>query len=682
MVHPTLTTRATPRNITSTIPSIAAPRRLRPHTTPFLKNLQFLLGPRIATFRNFLLLTILLQSLVILLLFHTILAKNNALANTALSDYYTWRHAASVVGYQSQSDDHYGRPPPDNDRTVQEAIDEANYDDMSPAITGLTEVRKYTTLFSKFIRCKPTPCNIDHWPYLGDKCFYRDDHVKDRAGHNSSIWKLVENDWYYTEENDFACPVSICRHQWKEELNFSKRIVLRALQEHYKNGGNDTVWNIESMYSGSKYMRVNHFWGLEYKLHGSFTLTSVANDGNKIQKNKTATITVRRGFTQKFCDVSVNSDVPPPEAPLYIVVPYTGRIEQLRLFYQNIKNLTDDGVALRVILATYGGPVHILGASELLRDMQLGITEGEITDGHIVQVVETGGDNYGKFSRSRALLDGSLYVPADGLMFYCDVDMIIRKHFFDNCRHNAHRNYQVYFPIVYSLYPYGYKVSREHGYWRKGAFGMVCGYKSDFKRTKSWERGQKLLKGWGYEDVLLRKEFNKHWQISVFHAMEPNLLHRWHPKYCQFNKHIAACLGTVFQNMGSQQFLASIVAGKGIDVRHIKYDPPPLTFASYKNDSAGDSQRFLEIPASESETDDRKLKVFEKVYNEAIRSGTGGLLSVFAKEAREIAIQANAQQANQAKQQSTNGPAMAEAPVAGSTASLATKQSAQKNTGE
>lgn len=647
MVEPSLTSRGAARPIpspTSTSPS----RRSRSKDRSFIKHLQTLLGPRVATLRNLLLVIITIQSFVIVIL--VIALSSSYFSLSAPSSFRRSSHSSNGYGYQSPVDDQYGRPPPENNDPVQAAIDEANYDDMSPAITGIVEARKYTTLFGKFTRCKPRPCNIDHWPYLGDKCFYRDDHVKDRVGHNSSIWKLVEDDWYYTEENDFPCPVKVCRHQWNEELNMTQQIILRALQEHYSDT-NSTVWNVEDMYTGSKYMRVNHFWGLEYKLHGGFTLTKVGENDQEVSQNKTATITVRRGFTQKYCDVSVNTEVQSPETPIYIVVPYTGRVEQLRLFYENVKQLVDEGVNLRVIVATHGGPVHILGASELLRDMQLGITEGQLTDGHFVQVIEAGSDQNGKFSRSKALMDGAMYVPADGLMFYCDVDMIIKRRFFDNCRHNAQRNYQVYYPVVFSLYPYGYKISKEHGYWRKGAFGMVCGYKSDFKRTSAWEKGQGKLNGWGFEDVLLHKEFSNHWQISVVHAIEPNLLHRWHPKYCEYNLHIAACLGTVFQNMGSQQFLASVVATNGIDVRQVKYDPPPVTFQSYKTDNHGDKEKFLDMPPAESETDDRKLDVYRKVYEEAISSGKGGLLSVFAKEAQDIMAAANTQQVSQAQAQ-------------------------------
>lgn len=398
------------------------------------------------------------------------------------------------------------------------------------------------------------------------------------------------------------------------------------------------------MYTQTKYFRVNHFWGLEYKLHGHFTLTRLDDNGEQIQNNKTAAITIRRGFTQKYCDVSLNTDVQAEDIPIYIVVPYTGRVQQLRLFYLNIKELLDQGVALRAIIATHGGPVHMLGAAELLREMQLGFSEGELIDGHVVQVIEASGDRLGNFSRSRALMDGSKYVPADGLMFYCDVDMTIMKGFFDNCRYNAQRNFQVYYPVVYSLYPYGNKVSKEHGYWRKGAFGMVCGYKSDFKKTKTWDRAQRSLTGWGFEDVLLHKEFSNHWQISVFHAVEPNLLHRWHPKYCEFNLHVAACLGTIFQNMGSQQFLASIVADQGIDVRQIRYEPVPVIFNSYKNDSAGSTERNLEMPAPESATDETKLEELRKMYEDGIRQGKGGLISLFAKEAQETLLQANIEQ--------------------------------------
>ena len=616
----------------------------------FFKQIQTILGPRLANQFNCALFVIIIQIFIILFLSLSIVTKNNLISSYGLNQrsavYQKSLKSTYITNLSTYDDDDdnqekpYGMPVPENEDLVREALDNTDYDDMSPAVTGLSRPLKYTTFFGRFTRCKPKPCNINHWPYVGDKCYYRNDNVKDRAGHNSSIWNLVQDDWYYTVKNDFACPVSVCRHQWKDELNLTQHIVLRALQEHYQN---ETVWELERIYMGNKYVRVNQFWGLEYKLHGGFTLTRTDDTGNDIHESKNATITIRRGFTQKYCDVSVNSEVQPAEQPIYVIVPYTGRIEQLRLFFQNLKDLLDVGVALRVILSTHGGPVHLLGAAELLREMQIGFTEGELTDGHIVQVIETMGDSNGKFSRSKALLDGSLYAPADALLFFCDVDMIIKPQFFENCRYNTQRNYQVYYPVVYSLYPYGKIVSKEHGYWRSGAFGMVCVYKSDFKRTKKWKMYQKNLNGWGMEDTLLYKEFTMHWQTSIFHAVEPNLLHRWHPKYCEFNAHIAACLGTVFQNMGSQKFLAAIVADSGIDIRSIQYDPAPVTFELYKNDTAGTKERQLEVPAAESETDSAKLADLRKVYEASLSSEKGGLLAIFAKEALDTLAQANSQ---------------------------------------
>ncbi|PXF41206.1 Chondroitin sulfate N-acetylgalactosaminyltransferase 1 [Gracilariopsis chorda] len=483
-------------------------------------------------------------------------------------------------------------------------------------------------------RCPEKTCSLDEWNYIGEKCYYRREPTKDVHAHNSSIWQLVQHDLYYSEEFDFACPVTVCRKQWNEEINKTEHLILRVLLEHYQN---DTPWNLERMYYGNKYVRMNHFWGLEYKLNGGFTLTTTDDDGAERVDEKNATITIRRGFTQKFCDVLVDTEVPQPETPIYVVVPYIGRLAQLQYFYTNIKELIDGGVNLRVVVATHGGPVHILGAAETLREMQLGLTEGDFADGHRIQVVETTGDHHGNFSRSKALLDGSKYVPYDALMFICDVDMMIKKEFFDNCRYNTRRNHQVYYPVMYSLYPYGSRVEKEHGYWRTGAFGEICVYNSDFQNTEAWatDENQRKLVGWGYEDIALHEEFTNHPQISIFHAVEPNLLHRWHPKYCDFNKHVSACLGTVYQNMGSQRFLAKLVAYSGVELQTVEYVPEPVIFREYKNESTGEmmggtSQTNAKPQIEEGSEAWEKLK---DAYQHGIREGKAGLISTFAMDA-------------------------------------------------
>ncbi len=580
------------------------------------------------------------QSLLITLLLYLLHSKDATIQRLVSADRTI---VTRLTDCHRASSDIYGVPPAE--KPLDSAIDDPNYDDI-PAVTGLVEQKKYTTFFGRFLRCKPVPCNIEHWPYLGDKCYYRHKVHKDRRAHNASIWSIIQSDTLYTLENDFGCPVDICRSHWADELNATRQVTYRTLLEHYQN---DTPWNMDDMYLGNAYIRINQFFGLEYMFHGGFTLTTRDSDGDDVVTNKTGTITIRRGFTHNFCDVSFDGDVAGPSTPVYIIVPYTGRLDQLRLFYTNVKALLDAGVALRVILATHGGAVHTLGAAELLREMDLGLVEGELSDGHVVQVVEARGDKAGKFSRAFALMDGLEYAPSDALVFFCDVDMTIEAQFFANCRHNAQRHHRVYYPVVYSLYPYGTRVSREHGYWRHGAYGMLCAYKSDIKRNLFWKWQIDKLSGWGMEDVWIRKGFNNHWQISVFHAVEPNLLHRWHPKYCEWGANIAACLGTIFQNMGSHRFLAAIVANKGIDVRTVPYDPAPVVFEGYRNKSdpsTGDSD-LENGRAPESASDRNKIEAMKMEYERAIMSGEGGLISLFAKEAQEAILGTTSHAASQ-----------------------------------
>lgn len=592
--------------------------RSRDRSESVFKRVQRLLGPQVATPKNAAFVTLAAQALLITVLIFLLRSKDATILRLE-----------STNGRDCQHE--YGQPPASYNQPLKEAIDGANYDEMSPAITGIVETKKYTSFFGRFLRCKPVPCNIEHWPYIGDKCHYRPTPVKDRESHNASIWSLVQDDFIYTLDRDFGCPVDICRRSWRKEVKSTVNVTARAIMQHHEN---HSAWDIE-MYRGNSYVRVNQYFGLEYQFSGTYKVTTIDEQGEEVVTNKTGSIQIHRGFWWKYCHIGLNDNVLPDTEPVYIIVPYTGRLDQLRLFYENVRHLLDEGVELRVIIATHGGAVHTLGATELLREMNIGLVEGELLDGHIVQVIESKSGVDGHFSRSQALKDGLEYAPAAALVFYCDVDMTIKRQFFDNCRYNTHRNYQVYYPVVYSLYPYGNTVSRDHGYWRSGAYGMVCAYKSDLEKNKKWMTTNRF-KGWGMEDVELRVGFNNHWQISVFHAIEPNLLHRWHTKYCEWNSNIAACLGTVFQNLGSQRFLASIVTQAGIDVREIKYSPEPVSFDEYLNASnpASKNSSLTGSQAAESQTDQNKMNDLKTFYEESIKNGKAGLLSIFAQEAQ------------------------------------------------
>lgn len=595
------------------------------------KRIQRILGPAVATPQNAAIFALGVQSLLIVALIYVIKLKDGRIEGLISAE-------GTITGGRKGCSDYstdgiYGLPPKENDLPLKAAVDAANYDDMNPAITGHTVLKKYTTFFGKFLRCKPVPCTLKKWAYVGEKCFYRNATLKDAQGHNASIWHIIQDGVLYSEDNDFGCPIEICRKSWANEIDDVRYVVKRTLLREY---AGDRPWATGDLLTGTSYVRLNQYFGIEYMHHGTFKITSIDDDGDDLIINKTGSIIIRRGFTHNYCDLSFNGNVPEPDVPIYIIVPYTGRIDQLTLFYKNIHQLLLQNVAVRVIIATHGGAVHTLGASELLRELNMeGLLEGELKDGYKIQVVEVRGDRDGNFSRAVALMDGLSYVPADGLTFFCDVDMQIEPQFFDNCRHNTHRNHMVYYPVVYSLYPYGKRVSSQHGYWRSGAYGMLCAYKSDIKRNAFWKETPWKLKGWGMEDVLIRHGFNMHWQINVFHAIEPNLLHRWHPKYCEWNANVGACLGTIFQNMGSQKFLASIVAAKGIDVRTIEYDPPPLVFDGYRNASTTkNNESVLEGAQAPESAPDRNKNEAALAYERAIMNGDGGLLSLFAKEAQ------------------------------------------------
>eukprot|EP00171_Calliarthron_tuberculosum_P005263 IDg5263t1 len=457
--------------------------RTRDCTMNMFKRIQRMLGPQVTTPRNAALFALSLQTLLITLLLWMLRAKDATIQRLTFAE--------TAIGTSPEDCLHakheiYGLPPPENNRHLKAAIDEANYDDTAPGITGVVELKRYTTFFGRFLRCKPAPCEIN-------------------IGLMSAIGAFTAT------STDFGCPLEICCRSWKEEMSSISNILANAIKLHYKN---DTAWGLGHMYEGNAYVRMNQYFDIEYLLHGNFMLATKNADNETVQTKKAGTIMIRRGFSYKFCDVTFNGDVHRKDEPVYIIVPYTGRIDQLRLFYQNIRDLLDGGATLRVIIAAHGGAVHILGATELLRDMDIGLVEGEVSSGHTVQVIPASGDAAGNFSRAVALSDGLAYAPGNALIFYCDVDMEIQHKFLDNCRHNTQRGHQVYYPVVYSLYPYGRRVSREHGHWRSGAYGMLCAYKSDVRRN-GWAQAAQSVRGWGMEDVLLRRGFNAHWQIGL-----------------------------------------------------------------------------------------------------------------------------------------------------------------------
>jgi len=415
---------------------------------------------------------------------------------------------------------------------------------------------------------------------------------------------------------DFGCETKQCRPSWQAELNETKELAYRSIK---KNLEGKTDWKLESLEFGTAFVRVNQIVGLEYMFHTTLNLHKVGDVGRTDDYQLEGSSVIRKKLSPNKCDVAFHTNDIQQKDPIHIIVPYTGRPGQLRLFLENIIELISEGVSLRLIIAAHGKDRDIEDVKNIMEELNI----MDFVDARepIVSVVEVSGDKEGKFSRSVALLNGLEHAPEDALVFYCDVDMKIRKGLFDNCRHNAWRNEQVYYPTMFSLFPYGSEVKPEHGYWRSSSYGMVCAYKEDLMKNTFWKEYAEFLSGWGGEDTMLMNGFNMFSQISVFRALEPNLLHRWHPKHCEWNYFVESCLSTVFENLGSKRFLGWIVAGSGIDVRALNHDPNGLSFKGF-----GGYDEYKAMHQHENLTT-------AESYENFIKSGKGGLLSTFASEA-------------------------------------------------
>ncbi|KAI0562048.1 Glycosyltransferase family GT7 [Gracilaria domingensis] len=621
-----------PKTSRTTSSGTDSSKRVSHQRQRWLKQLQFILGPKVATRKNFVRLIAVLEALMIVFLYSKLAAKTYAIEELRSS---SRESSWTQYGTGEESFGNSQKKSDINEKQVTAA------DALGTQSVSLT--RRRFGLFGSSQECKPQPCSIDHWSPLEEVCFYRDDRAKDRRGHNATVWSLVQNEWYYTEASDFACPAVVCRKQWLREINLTKALTFSVLEGHYKN---DTEWQLIDLIPGNIYVRINPFWGLEYKLNSWISLRKQNDTETAEISKKRASMTMRRGFTQKFCDVAMDDNILLDEEPVYVVVPYSGRTDMLRKFYANVRRLLDEGVNMRIILSIFGGQGHVDDAQLILDQLDLNITVGSLGEGNHIQIVQSPGDMRGNFSRAQALYEGTNHVPPEGLLFFCDVDVEIHKDFFDNCRYNTEKGHQVYYPVLYSLYPYGTTVSKEHGYWRSGAYGMVCVYNSDFRSRKAWdsELKRKVFIGWGGEDIALYSEFANVWQYTIFRSVEPNLWHRWHPQVCDFNANVAACLDTVLENLGTQTFVASIISNQGIDVRKEVYVPEPIYFGEYKNDTAGSVHRRFEMPIPESGSDRAKVKQLESFFVTGIRtSKRDQMLTYLSEKVVEIFEKATAE---------------------------------------
>ncbi|PIO68905.1 chondroitin N-acetylgalactosaminyltransferase, partial [Teladorsagia circumcincta] len=145
------------------------------------------------------------------------------------------------------------------------------------------------------------------------------------------------------------------------------------------------------------------------------------------------------------------------------------------------------------------------------------------------------------FSRGIALMKGADRVPADGLMFFTDVDMLFTCDALNRVRLNTILNAQVYFPIVFSefspeswsendrLLADAFHYGRRRGYFRHFGYGLAALYKADLIAIGGFDT---KIEGWGLEDVDLFEKVVKSRTLRVIRSPEPGLVHIYHPIHC------------------------------------------------------------------------------------------------------------------------------------------------------
>ncbi|XP_042878818.1 chondroitin sulfate N-acetylgalactosaminyltransferase 1-like isoform X3 [Penaeus japonicus] len=192
-----------------------------------------------------------------------------------------------------------------------------------------------------------------------------------------------------------------------------------------------------------------------------------------------------------------------------------------------------------------------------------------------------------EFSRGHGLHVGAQSTTKNngGLLFFCDVDVLMHHDFFNRCRSNTRKGYQVYYPVVFSLYnpklvyplfdkgipPINEQlvVDVQSGFWRTFGFGMACMYGSDYEMSGGFPD----IRSWGGEDVALYEKFLKMKDIKVIRAPDPSLFHLYHRKVCTDTNSVSypACLKSKAVTEGSQLQLglSLIKLHEGIDLEGI-----------------------------------------------------------------------------------------------------------------
>lgn len=278
-------------------------------------------------------------------------------------------------------------------------------------------------------------------------------------------------------------------------------------------------------------------------------------------------VTVSRGYSAP-CEVHY---IRPLEAVrIHVLLAYSNRPHRLAAFLKMFALYFEHSNSnlVRIVVSTTPHELEDVtrtaSAHQVLNEMRL-------------IVITSRGDDHGSFSRAVAMREAARTVPNDDIIFFSDADLVIGGNFLQNCRFNVIKGSQVWFPVMFSLYPYGKSLSSHDGIWRRSSYGMACMYKHDFEEVGGFGGNEeRAFTGWGAEDVFLYNRFRDNDRYAVLRTLEPGLQHQWHGKNCEKNESYENCMRTVYMTIGSQEAVAKLMAAAKVDISSLTKNAKPV----------------------------------------------------------------------------------------------------------
>lgn len=394
------------------------------------------------------------------------------------------------------------------------------------------------------------------------------------------VWHTIINNAVFPTWYDYAQPLHLHDQALPHDL-LQVRYLAATMAYRFLCGRNVcnhglkiVPENIDLLYA---HFRIDRLRGLQFALH--FRTAAAIH---KFHHSLAFSLLVQKPFNVTACIVALSNPqlkpaTPPISSPglrddrptVYILLPYHARPQRLRLFLMTFCYLEASVKDYRLILV-----ISILRRPDDTQELDSAKTfvfQKRSSCASNVQVEYNNGDKLGQFSRGVALRQAAKRVPApDNILFQCDVDMIIRPGFFHRCVHNSIPGKQVYFPVFYSLYPYGNSrpvIMERNGFWRFSSFGMTCMRKRDFDFIGAFTDAETRFHGWGGEDIYQLETIRNASRLVAFRAVDPSLVHMWHLKRCDLqSESYTDCMKTNFMTMGHPFQVGPVMLRSILDV--------------------------------------------------------------------------------------------------------------------